>query len=300
MKRIALIGRGRWGKKIIKTLKGIRGVKLVFVGGRSHLSDLNIAEIDAAIIASPGSTHVEIALPLVKKGIPVFIEKPLALSVADTKKFERAAKSKNTKVFVGHLHLYNPAYLKAKAEVQKLGKIQSIVCEGMSDGPVRDDMSVLWDWGTHDVYVVLDLLGKMPTSVQAWGKSSRKGKPKIHDFTMSMLHFPGNVDALIVNSWLSPEKIKRVTITCAKGSVMFEDSAKKKVAVHKGLNTDNPTTQYPPYAKQLALDAELRAFIAMLSSSKKPPSNLQNGMNTVVVLEKAEKSMASKGKSVKI
>lgn len=127
------------------------------------------SQVDAVVVATPGSTHAAVALPFIRQGVPTFIEKPMATSLSDASRLCRAVDKSGTTVFVGHIHLYNEAFLKMKELAKEAGKIRTVHFEGMNDGPIRDDMSVLWDWGPHGVSMILDLLGKKPTHVQGWG-----------------------------------------------------------------------------------------------------------------------------------
>lgn len=295
--RIALIGTGRWGANIERTLKSIKGVELVHTYGRpkkgsDYHSLLKNRDTDGVIIATPGSTHAEVALPFIEQGIPVFIEKPVATTLQDARRLQSAAERSGSTVFAGHLHLYNPAFLKAKELVKKSGNIKAIVCEGISSGPRRDDMSVLWDWGSHDVYLALDLMGMLPKAVQAWGSCT---DGKLHDITITRLYFPKNIDAVIINSWLSPDKRKKVNVTCEKATVVFEDTAKKKLAVHKG-----ETTLYPQYEKTVALERELKAFIRCIKTKQPALSSITDGADVVSVLAAADKSIRLGGKIVKL
>ena len=160
MIRLALIGLGRWGTNIKNTLEAIGGVEVVtFEKDASPLTPVVAKKkgIQAVIVATPGSTHAEVALPFVKEGLPVFIEKPMTTSLKDALKLQEAAQQSGSNVFVGHLHMYNPAYLAAKELVPHVGDTRYAMFEGMNWGPFREDMSAWWDWAPHDISLALDL-----------------------------------------------------------------------------------------------------------------------------------------------
>lgn len=287
MVTLGLIGVGRWGTNILNTLKEMRGVDPTTLAS----GELRGASIDGVIIATPGSTHAEIALPYVKAGVPTFIEKPMTTSLEDARKIKRVAKNI---VMVGHVHLYNSAFLKAKELIKrKIGKIRLLRFEGRNDGPIRDDMSVLWDWGPHGVSMMLDALGKTPTQAQAWGYSGLRPGTKLYDAVEARLLFPGNVEGTLAVSWLSPEKRVKLTAIGSKASVIFDDAAVNKVALYrKGKIT------HASYGKQPPLKLELEAFIKAIKTKEQPLTDVNNGLKVVKILAAAEKSIALDGKKI--
>lgn len=296
MLKLALIGIGRWGKNILRTLESMRGVDVVaydLTTSPQPSPHLRRGGVDGVIIATPGSTHAEIAFPYIKQGLPVYIEKPMTISLPDAQRLQKAAKKSGSEIFVGHVHMYNPAYLKLKELLPKIGKIQLISFEGMASGPVRDDMSVLWDWGPHGVSLALDLLGKRPTNVQAWGHKILKSKSKLHDVVQARMIFPGKVEATLSLSWISAEKRVKLTVIGAKGSLILDDTAEQKVT----LSVDDKVT-HPSYSADFPLTRELTAFVKMVKTGERPKTSAQNGVDVVRVLAAAEKSLGLDGKKV--
>lgn len=307
MTTLGLIGVGRWGTNILNTLRGMRGIDVVTARDPQEL--LTRDDIRGILIATPGSTHADIALPFIKKGIPTFIEKPMTTSLPDAKRLAQAANTSKTPVFVGHIHLYNPAYLKAKELVQQTGGIRYIMAEGMNNGPYRDDMSALWDWAPHDVVMAIDMIGEKPTSVQAWGMKTLRPKTALHDTVHIKLEFPKNVTVFITNSWLAAEKRKKLTIIGKNDTVVYDDTSPKKVIWYQGMGPaikgkkverQEPKASYPRYGKKLSLTAELEAFIHMIRTGKQPLTDVNQGLEVVRVIAAAEKSIHLDGKRVSL
>ncbi len=291
--KLVLVGLGKWGKNIKKTLEELPD----FAGGF-----VEAKEAEAVIVATPGSTHAEVALPFIKQGLPVFIEKPMTTSLRDALRLEKATRQHGGRaslVFVGHLHLYNPAFLKAKELVKKAGKIRYVSFEGMNWGPFRSDMSAMWDWAPHDIAMALELFGKS-TSIQAWGE---------YDWATLKLETPSQVSPLVRGrsrrgqnffitihvSSLSSEKRKKMMVAGEKYSVIFDDTADQKVSIY-----ERGQVSYPSYEKTMPLTAELTAFIQMIKTKKKPKTDIQNGVEVVRILDAAERSMKKNGKPVKL
>lgn len=323
MLTLALIGHGRWGQKIRATLAAIPGAHLKYICVLEKKELANVPanyqattsseelvareDIDAVVIATPGATHVPLALPFIEKGLPVFIEKPLATSQADADKLQQAAQASESNIFVGHIHLYNGAYQKAKELAQQNESIRALYFEGMNNGPYRNDMSALWDWTPHDIAMAIDLLKEKPQSVQALAITALRPATDLIDTAVIKLIFPRNIVALLTVSWLSPEKRKKMTVVGSQHTVVFDDTATQKIVWYENMGpqvTNNkvmqqqPTISYPAYDQRPPLQAELAAFLTMVTTKQPPRTGLQEGVDVVSVIAAAQKSFAHDGKMV--
>jgi hypothetical protein len=90
------------------------------------------------------------------------IEKPLALSYQEA----TALQQYSTPILINHIHLFSEPYQTAKQAINP-STLQWIQTCGGGDNPLRD-YSDLWDWGAHDLAMILDLAQTMPLSVQCW------------------------------------------------------------------------------------------------------------------------------------
>src|ERR1700757_1279703 len=144
--RVAVIGRGKWGMNIVRTLATMRDVQVI---DESKNFDLVLRQQPAGVlIATPSATHAEVAIPFIDAGVPTFVEKPMATTVADATRIRDAALRSGAPVVVGHVHLHNPAFEAAKQLLPDVENVQAVFWEGMNDHQ-RTDSSVLWDWLPH-------------------------------------------------------------------------------------------------------------------------------------------------------
>lgn len=302
---LALIGAGRWGANIRRTLEGLPRCRLKYVETRDWRPLLRAPHLDGVLIATPGSTHAQIALPFLERGIATFIEKPLTTSLSDARALQRAAARSGALVFVGHVHLYNPAYAATKRAARRAGRLRFIFGEGMNNGPYRMDMSCLWDWAPHDLALALDLLRTKPVAVQAQAASLLRPRRTLHDVGSVRVRFANGTEFCGVYSWLAPTKRKRLTIVGKIDTIVFDDTAEQKVAVYRGLGPrvrgravtrQEPAVEYPPYGSTPALTAELRAFLTCIRTGRLPRSDLDQGLATVRILDAAERSITSGGR----
>lgn len=125
--RVAVIGRGRWGANIVNTLATMGDVEVI-----EESKDLDLArqqQPDGVLIAIPAATHADVAIPFIDAGVPTFIEKPMATTVADAIRIRGAASRSGTPVVVGHVHLHNPAFQALKKLLTEVGAAQAVYWE---------------------------------------------------------------------------------------------------------------------------------------------------------------------------
>ncbi|MFO0114703.1 MAG: Gfo/Idh/MocA family protein [Betaproteobacteria bacterium] len=142
--RIVIVGPGLIGKKHIDLVRANPETELVGIvapdhaphhefannlGVRLHHSleaMLNEVEVDGVIIASPNIFHAEQATFCIKKGIAVFVEKPITHTFTDGQRLVELAEQHDAKVLIGHHRAHSPI-LSAAREVIKSGKLGEIV-----------------------------------------------------------------------------------------------------------------------------------------------------------------------------
>ena len=137
MKKICVIGGGRWGQNHIRTLfqmgnlggiveadsKRLEELLALYpVRGFSSVESALEKDFDGFTIAAPAPLHYEIAKKLLEKGKNVLVEKPMTLSAGTSKELVEIAKKNNAQLMVGHVLLFHPAIKKIK-EVIDSGKI---------------------------------------------------------------------------------------------------------------------------------------------------------------------------------
>ncbi len=181
--RVGLIGLGRWGKTLMRTLSEAPDVKLERISsrspppaelanaGRRHFTDwrelLDPASIDGVFIATPPAVHAAMVKEAVARHIPVFVEKPLTMNLREAEEVKSAAKVNNALVMVDHTHLFSAAYRELKKQAGHWGAVRALDCIAGNMGPFRPDAPVLWDWGSHDMALCMDFLETRPRCLSA-------------------------------------------------------------------------------------------------------------------------------------
>ncbi len=321
---LGLIGLGKWGKNYLKAAELIEGCQIKYIVAKSestlaqfpdkytkltdYLSLAKYSDINGVIIATPGSTHFQIVSDLSRSDLFLLVEKPLTVNLAESKKLNNI-KNLSQKLMVGHIYLYNPAYLAAKKLTSQIGQIRYISFTAYNQGPFRDDMSSLLDWGPHSICICLDLFQTMPKSVSAWAVNSLRPKSILYDNTFVKLEFEDNITCLLESGWLYPFRRRELIIYGTTSSIYFNDLDDKKISLYKNLGPDVKTSDiisqipeivYPPYPKTSPLENELQQFVTFIKSKQPPKTNLQQALSVAKVIDAAEKSIKLQGQTVKL
>lgn len=152
MKNIILVGAGKWGKNYITTFKSFPEIELK-IAKREDWKQLINLNPDGVIIATQPDSHIEIASYALERNIPVLIEKPLALSLQEAEKLKKFT----APIMVDYTHLYSNYYRHVLSTIRNT-QLRSIVTNGYNNTPDRK-YSALWDYGSHDIAIVMDLQG---------------------------------------------------------------------------------------------------------------------------------------------
>ena len=312
---VAMVGCGYWGKNLVRNFHSIGHLSAVCdpnpetadfmsreydVPARSWGEILQDSTINAVGLAVPAELHAEYAMAALEAGKNVYVEKPLALDVADAQKLVAKADERGLVLMVGHLLQYHPVFLALKTLVQdgKVGKLHYIYSNRLSLGKVRREENVLWSFAPHDISMVLALVGKEPTHVAASGNVMIDA---VHDNTTVQLSFANGVDAHIYSSWTHPFKEQRLVVIGDKGMIVFEYSKpwEEKLAVYAHTFDQGEFETVPVRAEVEFVDVpqgeplknECQHFVDCILNGQTPRTDGHEGLAGLKVLDAATKAL---------
>jgi predicted dehydrogenase len=162
---------------------------------------------DALNVATPTTTHFEIARPLLAQGKHVFVEKPMTDSSSQAAELVQLAQQKNCVLQVGHVERFNPVF---KYLVTAAPEPRFIECHRLSPYPARStDIGVVLDLMIHDLDVVLAFVKSPLTSVDAVGIPVLS---RSEDIANARLRFANNCVANLTVSRVSPERMRKIRV----------------------------------------------------------------------------------------
>ena len=335
MIKIGVIGCGHWGPNYVRNFSSMSGVSVTWASDidqkrldyikqlypavkatKDYKKIIENRKIDAVVIATPTATHYQIARECLLHNKHTLVEKPLAIKVKDAEELVKLVEKKRKILMVGHTFEYNPAINKIKEFIKKgrLGKVYYLNSTRTNLGPLRTDVSALWDLAPHDISIFSYVLNSQPFKVTAHGAQYlQRG---IEDVAFITLYYPCNIIAGIHVSWLNPRKVREITIVGNKKMLVFDDlSSTSPIRLYdKGvIRKPYPSPYYntfgefqliiregnvtiPRIEMKEPLQLECQHFLACLAQKKQPRSSGKVGLKVVKVLEAAQRSLKNNGR----
>lgn len=276
--RVGVIGCGYWGRHYLRHFSSIPGAVLSAAADpdpeclarardanpdascfADHAALLSSNTCDAVVVATEASLHEQIITMALESGHDVLAEKPLSLTVQSADAMVAAAEKNGRMLMVAHTFLFNSGVLKIKEYIDSgvLGDIYYAKARRTHLGPVRDDVSALWDLAPHDISILLYLLGELPTNVQAMGRKMLRSDR--HDVAFVNLRFPSNVVAHIHVSWADANKERYLDLVGSNARVVFDDlSVSEPVRLfRRGISVDQSDLGSFGEFKYLLRDGEI-------------------------------------------
>jgi predicted dehydrogenase len=323
--RLGVVGLGHWGPNLARNFDALSESDLAWIcdGFPEQLGSMrsrfpaarataDIEELladpalDAVAIATPVPTHAPLARRCLEAGKHVFVEKPLAQSVADAEQVVAAAREHDRTLMVGHLLEYHPGLerLKELVDSGELGTVHYIYGNRLNLGKLRADENALWSLGAHDVSVVLRLAQEEPVECHAFGESYTR--EDVEDVVFCYLRFPSGLAAHLHLSWLDPHKERRFTVVGSRRMATFDDMAlERKLTVYdKGFEQDfrnygeyiarSGDVWSPMVPNDEPLRLECRHFVECVREGKPVRSGGESGLRVVRVLEELQRSLVDR------
>jgi predicted dehydrogenase len=312
---------GRWSVRALCDLDPARLDKAVapYPGLWATTDLLEVLEdprIDAIAIATPAETHFTIADAALRAGKHVLIEKPMTTSVPDAEALCRTAERLGRILMVDHTYLFcTPVeYLKAAQERGDFGDLLYLDAVRVNLGLFQQFANVVVDLAPHDVSIINYLLDAVPHEVST--AVSRCMNTDIVDVAYVSLRYPRNVMAHVHLSWLSPVKMRRMSIAGRNKMAVWDDLETDRVKVYdKGVvfpadaqaerlrhlvNYRLGDMVAPALTQREALEKVVAEFHDAITERRTPRSSGRFGLDVVRVLDGIERSIAAEGRAVSL
>jgi predicted dehydrogenase len=282
--RVAVIGAGAFGRNHVRIAGRLPGIELTGIFDTDHHRAQGLAEehhttafttldeatakVEAAIVATPTSTHEGIASHLLQAGVDVLVEKPVADSAAAGERLAKLAKENACVLQAGHLERFNPAVMALERavtiplffEVHRLSVFT----------PRSLDVDVVLDLMIHDLDIVLNLTCEQPSEIRAAGISVLSANVDIANVRLA---FPGGCVANLTASRVSTEKVRKLRLFQPNQYISLDYARQDALsfAVHPQA-PGRPDIGFSslPVEKAEPLQLELEAFFECVRTRSKP------------------------------
>jgi predicted dehydrogenase len=331
--RVAVVGYGYWGPNLVRNV--IERPELELFGlcerdaeraaafsartpGAPVFGDLaellEDPELDAVLVATPPHTHHPIVRAALQAGKHVLVEKPLATCSADAYDLVELAEAQGLVLMPGHTFLYSPPVNKVRQLIvdDVVGEVYFVTSARMNLGKYQSD-GVICDLAPHDLSILLYWLDEPVAQVAATGRSVFQ--PEVFETAFLTVTFESGATGNIQISWLSPRKIRDMTLVGSRRMVQYDDTgADEAVRVFdRGLDFVHPTTfgehqlayrsgdiVIPRLEAAEPLSLELQDFATAIETGRRPRSHAELGVEIVLAMEAAEESLRHGGRPVEV
>lgn len=286
--KLAVIGTGYWGSKIVETVKNM-GLPVTLYDINDSLTSIVPSLIDGVIIATPASTHKDITKIMLRKGIHVLVEKPAFMNMAECN--EIGPYTANAKLMAGHILLYNEHFDFLKQTVVDK-EILHIEHRRLAWGRMQKDINPILHYAPHDIAILDNLLGAMPDEIHSTGIHVIK-QPQ-PDFVTCNLKY-GKVTVQLQMGWYYHEKVRDVTVITDKGTLVWNDAENKSKWISQTIENGRQIQhmdQNKTFTESISpLQRQITAFADYCEKDKLPDSNMDHIKRVTYIVECMEKSL---------
>jgi predicted dehydrogenase len=333
--RIGVVGLGHWGPNHVRIFNQCLGARVIVAADlsadrRRYVGELyrdvelvadardvfNRADVDAVVIATPARTHFPIARAALEAGKHVLLEKPMCTSLADARELLAIAAGSDRVLVHGHVFVYNAGirYLHDGIEKGSFGRMQYVHATRTNLGPIRRDVNVVEDLGTHELTIFDYLFGRGPNWVSATG--SRLLGTDQEDVAFVTLQYGESTLAHVHVSWLNPQKVRTITLVGDQRMVVWNDMEPlEQIRVYdKGVMEEPYYDSFGEFQQRLRdgdiviprlnmqepLKVQAEAFLRRLTTGELTPSEGDAGVRVAACLDAIAQSIREDGRRIAV
>ncbi len=312
--RAAVIGAGRLGSLHAQKYAAIEEVQLAYVADIDHERADKLAhetgahaiddyrelagKVDLVTVASPSITHHEVAAAMLKAGVDVLLEKPMAASLDEARELAQLAKGHGRVFQIGHLERFNPAIVRLRSIVSGPRFVE---CHRLAPFTERGtDVDVILDLMVHDLDVILSLAPSDVASVEAVGVAVLTDSI---DVANARIRFKSGLIANVSTSRVAPRRERKIRFFQPDAYISVDYEARRVQIYRK--SPAPPGAKFPIIsAEQLDLGEgdpladEVRAFVEAVRTRGTPAVTADDGLRVMELSERIRESMLTNAASL--
>ncbi len=220
----------------------------------------DLSDVDAVVVAAATEVHYDLAMQVLAQNRALLIEKPVSDSMLRTREIVDEADTRDLPLMCGLLERYNPAVMTARA---LLSEPLHLVATRHSPYAPRIRTGVAWDLLVHDVDLAINLMGSVPTSVDArLGFFHPDSAPYSEDVAETVLGFENGALAHVSASRVGQRKIRQLSVY-EHDRLVEVDLLRRDVVIYRHVS-ENSVDDGRGYRQQTVIE------IPEITSSQEP------------------------------
>lgn len=302
---VGVIGVGSMGENHARVYRELQGTRLVGVADldddrANQVAEANLTDplpsaalieaVDAVSVAVPTPAHFEVTKACIEAGVDVLVEKPFVASLDDGRMLARMAREHDVVLQVGHIERFNPA---VQSMLSVADGLNIIATAARRVGPPvdRPDLDgVIMDLMVHDLDVVLELAGAMPSSIDA--VVSQDGQ-----YATAILTFPNDSVCTLTASRVNQRRIRDFEVTANECQIAV-DYLDQGVHIYRQSRPEytredgflrhrsERVIERPIVEHGEPLKNQLASFVAASRSGEEPSVTADDGLRVIEVAQR--------------
>ena len=289
--KIAVIGAGYWGSKLVNSIKG-HDVKIIDVKDGVTLDEA--FDCESAIVATPAMDHYSTAMKLLKQGIHCLVEKPIAIKYSEVEMLKVTAQEYNVKLMAGHVLCYTDLIQNMKNTVKK-ENVLHIESRRLAWGRIQYDISPIPHFAPHDIAVLDHVFeGTMPK--QVYSKGYRFDSRHFPDYVISDLDY-GDFTVQLQMGWYYPKKVRTIRTITNQGHHTWDDVENTWTFEANYMSgkyqEQNPSLNYKvaPNKTFTPVENEIQHFINCIENNVEPITGSDHALRVTHIVNHLEQSL---------
>ena len=238
---VVLIGTGYWGTNIAKNLIKLNVPQIIVYDANIYnskilksrfgqkieiINDFNVLiknkKLKYFIFATPPSKNLKLVEQALLHNKKIFVEKPGFRNIKEIDYLIKKYPKQVNSITFGYIYIFNNyiKFIKKFINNKSNGKILYIKFQRQNLGPIRNDVDVSYDLSAHDISILVFLFGAF-LKLKNYNsyKILNKKIADISNLSFSIKNFYADIN----NSWLNPDKIRRIIIITSKKMLLFDE-----------------------------------------------------------------------------
>ncbi len=311
--RVAVVGVGDFGRNHVRLYRELQGADLIGVVDTNPARARQVAEefsiavlpgiealagrVDAVSLAVPTTEHARVGCQLLRQGMDVLVEKPMAASLGEADELLAAAREHGRVMQVGHLERFNPAVGAVEKvvsrplffEVHRLGVFS----------PRSLDIDVVYDVMIHDLDILLALVGAPVADLKAVGIPVVTDRV---DIAHARIEFESGAVANVTASRVSTERVRKMRFFQMHEYISVDYTRQDALRVR--VRQPGPQPQFDferlPTEPEEPLRAELRAFLEAVRTRAVPRVDGAAGRRALELADRVMAGILDHGRRVQL
>lgn len=282
-----LVGAGYWGSKLLTSLQNF-GVDPAVIDIRNNQTIDDITDLSPVMLATPLWNHYEQCRVLLKRGHDVYVEKPMAETVDEILDLKSLCRPEQL-FMVGHIFQHHPQRdeIRTLIGLGAIGEVQHVSSRRMNWGIYQTKTNPVLSLGTHDISIVIDIIGSDLTVDQSRCYHTTRGRQP------DRVQWNGRSKTATFDcdvSWAWPVRIRETVIVGTKGQIAWDQDANQYTITRHSIDNNRAVVdnhvETVAYKSDLSpLEHEIKHWVDCLRTRQQPLTGVDQALAVSKVIE---------------